>query len=240
MAAETRFRHCAGIATQKPQELRGGMGTYKFGEPVPWSAEFSRRVFDAEWLGVEDEPRQITATIDDVDGSVVGFVQFVHTTNHVNVTWLPEAPEVAAELILGLFLIHKEGAADHPEALRQHVGYSDGEVDANQGRLRLTHVRYRVVNADGSVEMANWIIGGDCAARKKSTWWDASRTDRTSELTDYEDVYGLVSEDLWFDYPEFDRYDDLIFRDAPVLEKLGVPAEIRLKPVPPMPDEVSG
>ena len=240
MAAETRFRHCAGIATQKPQELRGGMGTYELGEPVPWSGEFSRRVFDAEWLGVEDEPRQITATIDDVDGSVVGFVQFVHTTNHVNVTWLPEAPEVAAELILGLFLIHKEGAADHPEALRQHVGYSDGEVTANQGRLRLTHAQYRLLRDDGSGSAANWIIGGDCSAREHGVTWDSDRNVLTDELTDYEAVYGLVSEDLWFDYPEFDRYDDLIFRDAPVLEKLGVPEEIRLKPVPPMPPEVSG
>ena len=236
----TRFRHGWKTKSQDPRTLIDGGSMRVLGEPVPWSAEFSRRVFDAEWLGVEDEPRQVTATIDDVDGSVVGFVQFVHSTRFAEVVWLPEAPEVAAELILGLFLIHKEGAADHPEALRQHVGYSDGEVTANQGRLRLTHAQYRLLRDDGSGSAANWIIGGDCSAREHGVTWDSDRNVVTDELTDYEAVYGLVSEDLWFDYPEFDRYDDLIFRDAPALEKLGVPAEIRLKPVPPMPDEVSG
>lgn len=137
MAAETRFRHCAGIDLKKPQELRGGTGTYKFGEPVPWSAEFSRRVFDAEWLGVEDEPRKVTATIDDVDGSVVGFVQFVHGTAYVGVSWLPAPSEILEELKVSFFLI-KNDSSDHPEAARTHVGYRSGEVTANQGRLRLT------------------------------------------------------------------------------------------------------
>ena len=209
------------------------------GEPVPWSAEFSRRVFDAEWLGVEDEPRQVTATIDDPDGSVVGFVQFVHGTAYVGVSWLPEAPDVLEELKVSFFLIKNE-SSDHPEAARTHVGYRSGEVTANQGRLRLTHAQYRLLRDDGSGSAANWIIGGDCSAREHGVTWDSDRNVLTDELTDYEDAYDLVPDDLWFDYPEFDRYDDLIFRDAPVLEKLGVPAEIRLKPVPPMPPEVSG
>ena len=180
------------------------------GEPVPWSAEFSRRVFDAEWLGVEDEPRQITATIDDVDGSVVGFVQFVHSTRFAEVVWLPEPPVGGRELSLGLYTIDPE-SSKHPQAARTHAGYSDGEVEANEGRLRLTHVSYQLINDDGSAEMTNWINGGDCSARKVSKFWDASGAVRSEEIVDFEDAYDLVPDDLWFDYPGFDQYDDLIF-----------------------------
>ena len=237
--SDTRFRHCAGFWPIDPRVMSVGADAHEAGESLPWSGQFAKRVFDGEWADSRKGERAVAAAIDDVDGSVVGFVQFVHSTRFAEVVWLPEPPVGGRELSLGLYTIDPE-SSKHPQAARTHAGYGDGEVEANEGRLRLTHVSYQLINDDGSAEMTNWINGGDCSARKVSTLWDASGAVVSEEIVDFEDAYDLVPEDLWFDYPEFDRYDDLIFRDAPALEKLGVPAEIRLKPVPPMPGEVSG
>ena len=125
----TRFRHGWKTKSQDPRTLIDGGSLRRLGESLPWSTEFARRVFDAEWLGVEDEPEMVTATIDDPDGSVVGFVQFVHGTAYVGVSWLPEAPDVLEELKVSFFLIKNE-SSDHPEAARTHVGY----------RLSLIHI----------------------------------------------------------------------------------------------------
>ena len=236
--AATRYRHCGGIELTKPQELRGGNAAPKYGETVPWSAEYSRRVFDGEWADVLGESIAVSAAIDDSDGSVVGFVQVVPQNRYVGVVWLPEPPEIMQEIDLGFYQIDE--TPDHPEKFRTHKGYEQGELEANEGRLRLTNVQYRLLRDDNSGIAENWIFAGDCTARRQTIVWDSDRNMLSDELTDYEDVYGLSSDDLWFDYPEFDRYDHLIFRDAPVLEKLGVPDEIRLKPVPAMPLEVDG
>ena len=231
----TRFRHCANIARKNPQVLSGGLGD-QHGQNVPWTREFAERVFSGEWLDSMDGPRELTAAIDDEAGRVVGAVIVRLQIKYVGIEWHPPVGHTLPELKLSLR--EYENTTEDYSQTAGSGGFPPGEVEANLGRLRMSHLQWFLPAEDGSGCAVDWIIAPDCLSRRNANTWDQSKHS-IEELTEYED-HGLTPEDLWFDYPEFDRYDDLIFRDAPVLEKLGVPAEIRLKPVPPMPDEVSG
>lgn len=238
----TRFRHADGINLRKPQELRGGTAKRNHGEEVPWSAGFAKRVYDGEWSHVLGQSGSLVAAIDDPSEivlskpRVLGMIEVVPPTSSVLVSWFDLVHGPLPELHM-LFADVDKFSLGEPGVPRSLDGLDPEEREANAGRLRLTHVRYRYIGESNN-SAANWIINGKLKVRRQSSVWTVPE-DPVEELTDYED-YGLVPDDLWFDYPEFDRYDHLIFRDSPALRKLGVPAEIRLKPVPAMPPEVDG